>query len=79
MPCLAGQIDDRPVIVPPLKMDKIQFRGLFPAQPAAQERPEQRSISLAFERIRVRHLPERSCLVGGEPVSKDEHRGSSAL
>ena len=70
MPCLADQIDDGPVIVPPLKMGKIQFCGLFPAQPAAQEHPEQRSIPLAFERIRFRHLPERSCLVGREPVSK---------
>ncbi len=70
MPCLADQVDDGPVIVPLLKMGKIQFCRLFPAQPAAQEHPEQRSISLAFERTRVRHLPERPCLVGGEPVSE---------
>jgi hypothetical protein len=58
------------VVLPPLKVRNIQFCRLFPAQPASQEDPEQRSIPLALERIRVRHLPERSCVVGGEPVSK---------
>jgi hypothetical protein len=70
MPGLADQIDDGPVVFPPLKMGKIQFCRLFPAQPATQEDPEQRSISLALERIRVRHLPERSRLVGGQPITK---------
>lgn len=42
----------------------------MPPEFAAQEDPEQRSISLALERIRAGHLPERSCLVGSGPVTK---------
>jgi hypothetical protein len=70
MPGLADQIDDGPVVFPPLKMGNVQFCRLFPAQPAIQQDPEQRSISLTLERIRVGHLPERSCLFGSEPVAE---------
>jgi hypothetical protein len=70
MPGLADQIDDGPVVVPPLEMGNIQFCGLFPAQATTQEQPEQRSISLALERIRVRGLPKRFCLFGSEPITK---------
>jgi len=69
MPALADQIDDGPVILPPLKMSNVEFCRLFPAKPANQQDPEQRSIALALECIRVGHLPERSCLIGGEPVA----------
>jgi hypothetical protein len=67
---LTDQINDRPVIIPALKMSNIQFRCLFPAQPATQEDAEKRPVSFVFQRIRLRHLPERSCLVGGEPVTE---------
>ena len=70
MPGLADQINDGPVVLPALKMSNVQFCRLFPAQPATQEDPEQRPVSLALERIRVRHLPECFCLVGGEPVTE---------
>jgi hypothetical protein len=70
MPGLADQINDGPVILPALKMSDIQFYRLFAPQPATQEEPEQCSVSLAFQRIRIRHLPERSCLVGSEPISE---------
>jgi len=69
---LADHIDDGPMVIPPLKVCSIQFCSLFPAQPASQEDPEQRSISLALERIWVGHLPQRSCLVGGEPVTESD-------
>ena len=69
---LADQINDRPMILPALKMSDIQLRRLFSAQTATQEEPEQCSVSLALQRIRVRHLPESSCLVGGEPVAKPD-------
>ena len=69
---LADQINDRPMILPALKMSDIQLRRLFSAQTATQEEPEQCSVSLAFQRIRVRHLPEGSCLVDGEPVAKSD-------
>lgn len=67
---LTDHIDDGPVVLPSLKVCNVQFRRLFPAQPAAQEDPEERSISLALERIWVRHLPKRFCLVGSEPITK---------
>ena len=67
---LADQIDHDPVVLPPLKMGNIQFCRFSPAQAATQEDPEQSSISLAFECIWVRHLPQRSCLLGSEPVTK---------
>ena len=66
----ADQVNNGPVILAALKMRNIQFRRLFPAQATTQEDPEQRSISFTFEGIRVRNLPERSCLFGGEPVAK---------
>jgi len=67
MPGLANQINDRPVIIPALKMSNIQF---CPSSGAA--RNPKGSVSLALQRIRVRHLPERSCLVGGEPVTETD-------
>ncbi|NWF84665.1 MAG: hypothetical protein HXY18_12635 [Bryobacteraceae bacterium] len=70
MAALANQIDDGPVILPALEMSNFQFRRLFPAQPATQQCPEQRSIPFAFERSRVRYLPERSCLFVYQPVAK---------
>jgi hypothetical protein len=42
----------------PLKMGDLKFGCLFPAQPAAQEDPEQRPISLALERVGVKRLSE---------------------
>ena len=56
------------MILTPLKMADLKFGRLFPAQPAAQEDPEQRPVSLALERVKVGHLQERPCLVGSEPV-----------
>lgn len=47
-----------------------QFWGLFPARPATQEESEHCSISLALQRVGVRHLPERLCLVGGQPITE---------
>jgi hypothetical protein len=70
MPRLTDQIDYDPVVLPPVKMGNIQFCRFSPAQSATQEDPEQSSISLALECIRVRHLPQFSCLLGGEPVTK---------
>ena len=67
---LADHINDGPVVLPPLKVRDIQFRRFFPAQPASQEDSKQSSISFALERVRVGHMPERSCLVGGEPIAK---------
>ena len=72
VPALADHIDDGPVILSPLEMSNVQFCGLLPAQPATQKEPEQCSVSLALQRIWVRHLPERSCLVGGKPVTKTD-------
>jgi hypothetical protein len=46
------------------------LRSFFAGQAAPEEDSEQRSISLALERIRVRHLPELFGLVDGEPVTK---------
>jgi hypothetical protein len=53
-----------------LKVRNIQFGRLFPAQPASQEDPEQRPISLAFEGAGIGHLQERPCLIGREPVAQ---------
>ena len=66
----ADQIDDCPVALPPLKMGKVQFCRLFAARPATQEDSEQRSIPLAFMRIRVRHMPERLGLVDREQLPR---------
>jgi hypothetical protein len=70
MPRFADQIDNRPVLIAPLKVADIQFRRLSSAQSATQQDPEQRPIAFALERIRVRNLPERLCLIGGEPVAQ---------
>lgn len=67
---LAGGLAGAFALTHVLKSLDIPFCRFFPAQPATQEDPEQRSISLALERIGVRHLPECSCLVGGEPITK---------
>ena len=70
MAALADQVNDGPMILAALEMRNVEFCRLFPAQPATQEDREQCWISLALERIRVRHLPQRCCLIGGEPVTK---------
>jgi hypothetical protein len=67
---LADHINDGPVVLPTLKMRNVQFCRFFPAQPASQEDPEQRPISLAFEGAGVGDPQERPCLVGGEPVAQ---------
>src|SRR5262249_46381747 len=72
VPTLADQIDDGPVTLPPLEMSNVELCRLFPAQPAAQEDPEQRPISLALERVGVGHLPKRPCLIGGKPVPQTD-------
>jgi hypothetical protein len=72
MPGFTDQINDRPVVLSALKVSDIQFCGLFPAPPATQEKCQQCSVPLALQRIWVRHLPERSCLVGGEPVTESD-------
>jgi hypothetical protein len=59
---LAYHINDGTVVLPPLKVRNIQLCRFSPAQPASQEDSEQRSISLALERIRIRCLPKRLCL-----------------
>jgi len=67
---LTDHVDDRPVILPPLEVGNIQFCRLSPAQSAPQEDGEECSISFAFERAWIWHLPERLSLIGGEPVAK---------
>jgi hypothetical protein len=67
---LADHINDRPVVLPTLKMSNVQFCRFFPAQPASQKNPEQRPISLAFEGAGIGHLQERPCLIGREPVAQ---------
>ena len=70
VPALANQIHDGPVILPPLEMSNVEFCRLFPPQPATQEEAEKSPVSFALESIRVGHLPERSCLVGSEPITQ---------
>lgn len=70
MPRFAYQVDDSPVILPPLKMSNVKLRRFFPAQPAAHEDAQERAVPFALERARVRDLPEHSCLVGSEPITK---------
>ncbi len=70
MPGLADHINNGPVVLPPLKVCKVEFCRFFPAQPASQEDPEQRPISFAFEGAGIGHLQERSRLIGREPVAQ---------
>jgi hypothetical protein len=67
---LADHVNYRPVILPPLEVSNIQFCRLSPAQSAPQKDAEECSVSFTFERAGIRHLPERLCLIGGEPVAK---------
>ncbi len=60
---LADQVDDGPMTLAPLKMSDHKFGCLLPAQPAAQEDPEQRPISLAIESVGVK-APPRAPLPG---------------
>ena len=48
-------------------MPKIQISQLTPAQSAAKQDGEDGPVTLAFERICVRRLPEAASLVTGEP------------
>jgi len=68
MPAFADQINNGPMVLPPLEMSNVQLCRFLPAQPATQEDAEERPVSFALESIRVRNLPERSCLVDGEPI-----------
>lgn len=70
MPGLANQINDRPVIIPALKMSNIQFCRLFPPQAASNENREKGPISLALERAGIGHLPECLRLIGCQPVAQ---------
>ena len=61
----ADHINDRPVILPALKVGDIQFCGLFPAQPATQKERKECSVSLSLQRVGVGHLTEHPRLFGG--------------
>jgi hypothetical protein len=70
VPAFADQIDDSPVIFPPLEMSNVQASCLFPAQPATEKDAEERPVSFALKSVRVRHLAERLRLLHRQPVAQ---------
>src|SRR5271167_1184887 len=66
----AYQIDDCPMVLAPLYMGELQVSQFAAPQTAAKQDGENCPVPLAFERVRVRRLPEFAGLVSGEPISK---------
>ena len=68
----AYQIDDCPMVLALLYMGELQVGQFAAPQTAAKQYGENCPVSFAFERVRVRRLPEFAGLVSGEPISKPD-------
>ena len=79
VPTLADQIDDGPVLLPLLYVGERQIRELAPAQSAAKQGRELRTVSFALERVDIRCLPKAASLLRREPVSKPHAEFFDAL
>lgn len=66
---LADQIDDRPVILAALKMAISNSAASFRRSPQPKRSPSSARSRLPFS-VSVRHLPQRSRLVGGQPITE---------
>ena len=68
----AYQIDDCPMVLALLYMRELQIGHFAAPQTAAKQDGENCPVSFAFERVRVRRLPEFAGFVSGEPISKPD-------
>src|ERR1035441_8676624 len=68
----AYQIDDCPMVLALLYMRELQVGQFAAPQTAAKQDGENCPVPLAFERVRVRGLPEFAGLPSGEPISKPD-------
>jgi hypothetical protein len=68
MSALSDQIDNGPVVFPPLKMLRRKVGQLGSAQPTGQAEREDRSTPLAPDRSHVRSIEQGPGFLGGQPV-----------
>jgi hypothetical protein len=67
---LAHQIDNRPVILAAFKSGDVELSNFPPPESATQQDRKQRSVPLSFQRRRIGHLQQLSCLLSGQPVAE---------
>jgi hypothetical protein len=70
MSALSNQIDNRPMVFPPLKMLQRKVGQLGSAQSTGQAEREDRSTPLAPDRPHVRSIEQAPGFLGGQPVSE---------
>jgi len=69
---LANHIDNRPMVFTLFEITQSERGYLTPSQSTGQQKRKQRSVTLAFEPLGVRCLPERLALTRCEPVTQTD-------
>lgn len=67
---LVNEIDYRPVFFALLQVRELQIGQFAATQPTAKQYGKDGAVSLSFECVRWRRLPEATCLLCREPVSE---------
>jgi len=79
MPTLAKQVNNGPVVFPPLQVLHPQVGQLGPAQPTGQAERQDRSTPLAPDRRYVRGIEQGPGLLGGQPVPESDSQLPGSL
>jgi hypothetical protein len=74
-PGVAGfvlQVDDGPVVFPLLHVSAIQVHRLVPSKAASEQDRQERAVPFAFQKLRVRRVPEPLRLFWRRPISEPD-------
>jgi hypothetical protein len=67
---LSDEIDDRPTILPPLKMVEAEVGQFTSSKTATKQDGNDRSVALALESFGIRRLPQLSSFFWRQPISQ---------
>ena len=70
MATISDEIDNRPAILPPLKMIKAEVGEFTSAKTATEQDRNDRSVALALEAFGIGGLPQGPSFLGGQPISQ---------
>jgi hypothetical protein len=79
MPALADQVDNGPMVFPPLHVLHRQVGQLRATQPTGQAEREEGATALAPDRFHVRGSEQSLGLLGGQPVPQADTQLSGSL
>jgi hypothetical protein len=68
----SNKIYDRPTIVPTLKVIETEVGEFSPSKTTPKKDGNNRTVSLAFKRLGIGTLPQRTRFIHGQPISKPD-------